>query len=108
MSRLHSRKAILVKYTNTTKGSGRYTASAQAGRASVPYDYESHEGSAAKAAAALCAKLGWSGAYAIGTLPNGNDYVFVAVDDMSIVQVANEYAPTPRKKSTRRSNRCGY
>lgn len=67
-------QAIQTKYhgPTDTKGS-KITARAEAGRVTVPYDHalngqENHR----EAARALVAKLGWTGSYHGGALPDGS------------------------------------
>ena len=85
MSSFYSRQAIVTSYHGPTDRSGaRITARAHAGSVRVQWNYaigiaENY----AAAAQALATKLGWSGDYAIGSLPDGR-YVFTVVSDDTI------------------------
>ncbi len=77
-------QSIVVKYTGPTGSirtrGARYTATAYAGRVSLPVDHAlSHQDNCIAAARALCEKLGWTGSYALGALPpaHKSEYVFV-------------------------------
>jgi hypothetical protein len=74
-------KAITTKYHGATNTRGsKITASDEDGnRVTISYPYElSGEAVHRAAADALCAKMGWTGKLAGGSLKNG--YVFVFVD----------------------------
>ena len=79
---LPSRQAIVTKYHGPTNTRGsRISAKCAGGRVSVPYDYAlNNDQSHAAAAAALAAKLGWSGRMVGGGSPDGTGSVFVFVD----------------------------
>ncbi len=74
-------KAIVTKYHGATDTRGsRITASDEDGnRTTIPYPHElSGQAVHRKAADALCAKMGWPGKLAGGSLRDG--YVFVFLD----------------------------
>lgn len=76
------RKAIVTRYhgPGTVRGS-RITAQCAGGKVTVPYDYELNSGeNHAAAAAALAAKLGWTGRMVGGGHPDQRGDVFVFVD----------------------------
>jgi len=71
-------QAIKTRYRGATNHRGsRIIATAQAGKVTVPWDYEHDtEDNHKLAATALCDKLQWTGNLATGCLPSG-DYVYV-------------------------------
>ena len=72
-------QAIETRYLRATDTKGaRIKATAAAGRATVPYDYELDVPDAHRVAAdALIAKMGWQGTFAQGGNVKGDGYYFV-------------------------------
>ena len=82
---MHALQAITTKYIGPTNTKGsRIKASCAAGSLTVHYDdgLNSEEAHAA-AAKALIAKMGWTGNWHIGGLPDDRGYCFVCVDNLS-------------------------
>lgn len=75
------RQAIVTTFHGPTNTKGaRISATADAGRLVVPWDYaKSIEDNHRRAAEALCRKLQWDGVLAGGSLP-GRGYAFVLLD----------------------------
>ena len=71
------KQAIVVRYKGATQTRGsRWVATGGGARITVPFDYEASHSGIRTAVDALMRKLGWTEAYVIGALPNG-DYVAV-------------------------------
>lgn len=73
-------KAIRTKYVGptNTRGSRIIAGDEDGNRVTISYPYElSGEAVHRKAADALCAKMGWKGDLASGSLKNGYVFVFV-------------------------------
>lgn len=77
-------KAIQTHYIGPTNTKGsRIVATAEGGkkphRLVIPYMHEDGDGGHARAARLLCVKLGWTGIFVSGGLPNGDvAHVFTA------------------------------
>jgi hypothetical protein len=67
------KQAITIKFLGTTYTKGaRLKATTRAGSVTLDFDYGAEHEQRIKAAVdAHNAKFGWTGAYSIGTLPNG-------------------------------------
>ena len=71
------KQAILVRYKCATdKAGSRWVASGGGTRIVSPFDYESYDRGVIEAINKLMIKIGWTGAYTVGELPNG-DYAAV-------------------------------
>lgn len=68
-------QAIVTNYHGPTNARGsRVTATAQAGRLTIPWDHSKNRDDNHRAAAlALARRLHWRGTWATGTLPDGRD-----------------------------------
>ncbi|SFI05414.1 hypothetical protein [Methylobacterium brachiatum] len=75
------RQAIITKYHGPTNSRGaRVSAKASAGRVTIPYTYDaSADHIHTRAAARLALKLGWSGQFYAGGLPDGTGNVYVCL-----------------------------